>query len=193
MKAALLVIDPQRDFVDMVGPEVAAPALDAMAAVVDAARAGGVPVVWTQELHRPQRVDFGRELDGDEPVHCVEGTPGAELVLPVDPGDHLVRKRRYSAFFATDLDLLLRGLDVDTVVLTGMLTDVCVHYTGVDAHQHDLHVRVVPEACAGSSAEASAAAIAALRYLQRDAVLDLAAARTMLGLAPARSSASVIP
>ena len=185
MTAALLVIDPQADFVDMVGPQAAAPALAAMDELAAAARAGGTLVVWTQELHRRQHVDFGRELDGDEPVHCVEGTPGAELVLRPGPDDLLVPKRRYSAFFATDLDLLLRGLGVDTVVLCGMLTDVCVHYTGVDAHQHDLRVHVVPQACAGSSAEAAAAAIAALAYLQRRAVLPLAAAKELLATSPA--------
>lgn len=175
-RPALLVIDPQVDFLAMVdGGDTA---IAGMVTLVDAARAAGVPVVFTQELHRPGRVDFGRELDGDEPVHCVEGTPGAELVpmLRPGPGDHLVRKRRYSAFFATDLDLLLRGLEVDTVVACGMLSDVCVHYTCVDAHQLDLHVHVVPEACAGSSRAASDAAFAAVEYLQRGAVLSLDAA-----------------
>ncbi|MGI8660767.1 MAG: cysteine hydrolase family protein [Thermoleophilaceae bacterium] len=78
---------------------------------------------------------FGRELDGDEPVHCVEGTPGAALMPDFHPraGEHLIRKRRYSAFFMTDLDLLLRGLNVRTVVVCGFLTDVCVHYTCADA------------------------------------------------------------
>lgn len=175
--AALLVIDPQQDFAAMVGRS-AAPALDAMARLRDAATAGGVPVVITQELHRAGSVDVGRELDGDEPEHCVEGTPGAALVPALAPraGEHLVAKRRYSAFFATDLALLLRGLGADTVVLCGMLTDVCVHYTAVDAHQHDLHVRVVPEATAGSSPAAASAAVAAIAYLQRDSTLPLEAA-----------------
>jgi nicotinamidase-related amidase len=158
-----------------------------MERLVAAARSGVAPVVVTQELHRPGRVDFGRELDGEEPVHCVEGTPGAELVeaLRPGPGEHLVRKRRYSAFFATDLDLLLRGLNVDTVVACGMLSDVCVHYTCVDAHQLDLRVHVVPEACAGSSAAASLAAFAAVEYLQRGAVMALEAAADLLTGTPA--------
>ena len=176
-RPALLVIDPQVDFLALVepgGPQTcgAAEAIAGMERLVAAARSGGAPVVVTQELHRPGRVDFGRELDGEEPVHCVEGTPGAVLVeaLRPGPGEHLVRKRRYSAFFATDLDLLLRGLGVDTVVACGLLSDVCVHYTCVDAHQLDLRVHVVPEACAGSSAVASLAAFAAVEYLQRGAI-----------------------
>lgn len=180
--AALLVIDPQADFLGMVAPGSAEPALAAMRELVAAARDGDTPVVFTQELHRPGAVDVGRELDGDEPVHCVEGTPGAALVegLRPGPGDHLVPKRRYSAFFATDLDLLLRGLGVGTVVACGMLTDVCVHYTCVDAHQLDYRVRVVPAACAGSGAAPSAAAVAAISYLQHGAVLDLPAAVALL-------------
>lgn len=192
-RPALLVIDPQADFVALAGHEAAGPALAAMVRLVGAARDGGAPVVITQEVHRPGAVDFGRELDGDEPLHCVEGTPGAQLVADLRPrtGEHLVPKRRYSAFFATDLELLLRGLGVDTVVLCGMLTDVCVHYTAVDAHQRDLHVRVVPEACAGSSPEAARAAVAAVAYLQRDAVLTASEARAALtapaGIRPERS------
>lgn len=186
-RPALLVIDPQIDFLGLVeagGPHGcdAAAALAGMERLVAAARSGGAPVVVTQELHRPGRVDFGRELDGDEPVHCVEGTPGAELVaaLRPRPSEHLVRKRRYSAFFATDLGLLLRGLEVDTVVACGLLSDVCVHYTCVDAHQLDLRVHVVPEACAGSSPAAALASFAAVEYLQRGAVLPLDGASRLL-------------
>ena len=92
-----------------------------------------------------------------------------------------MRKRRYSAFWATDLELLLRGLGVETVIACGFLSDVCVHYTCVDAHQSDLRVFVVPEACAGSSAAASLAAFAAVEYLQHGAVLGLKAAAARLG------------
>lgn len=179
-RAALLVIDPQVDFLGLVeagSPQTCGPqdALAGMERLITAARAAGTPVVVTQELHRPGAVDFGRELDGHEPVHCVEGTPGAELVEALRPGpsEHLVRKRRYSAFFATDLDLLLRGLGIDTIVACGLLSDVCVHYTCVDAHQLDLRVHVVPEACGGSSAAASLAAFAAVEYLQSGAILTL--------------------
>ncbi len=174
---ALVVIDPQADFMPMVegGPDTA---LAAMGRLLEAARAGGRPVVVTQEVHRPGRVDFGRELDGDEPVHCVEGTAGAELVGVFDPlpGESLVRKRRYSAFFATDLDLLLRGLGVDTIVVCGFLADVCVHYTCADAHQLDYRLRLVPEACGGSTRAAAEAVFSAIERLQRGATVALESA-----------------
>lgn len=179
---ALLVIDPQVDFVAIAHDATAEPALTAIVRLVADARASGTPTIFTEEVHRPQLVDFGRELDGDEAVHCVEGTLGAELVPSVRPqaGEWLIRKRRYSAFFATDLDLLLRGLGVRTIVTCGLLTDVCVHYTCVDAHQLDYHVHVVPAACAGSSAAAASAAIEAIGYLQARAVLELDDACAML-------------
>lgn len=85
-------------------------------------------------------------------------------------GDYEVPKRRYSAFFGTDLQILLRGLKVDTLILVGGLTDVCVHYTFVDAHQHDDFCRVVSECVAGSSVAAHEAALTAMEYLQTGAV-----------------------
>lgn len=176
MTAALVVIDPQHDFVPLLAPGTGGPALQRCRALLRAARSAGVAVVVTQEAHRAEHVDFGRELEGDEPVHCVEGTPGVELLdglAPQPPGEWLIVKRRYSAFFATDLDLLLRGLGVDTVVLCGVLTDVCVHYTAADAHQLDYRVHVVGEACAGSSVAAHAAALDAIEYLQRGAVVSV--------------------
>lgn len=156
------------------GPE---PVLSAMARLVEEARAARLPIVVTQEVHRPERVDFGRELDGDEPVHCVEGTPGAALLPEFQPrpGEHMIRKRRYSAFFATDLDLLLRGLGVRTVIVCGFLTDVCVHYTCADAHQLDYRVRLVAEACGGSTPAASEAVFTAVKRLQHGALVRLEA------------------
>ncbi len=66
------------------------------------------------------------------------------------------------------------------MLLTGGLTDVCVHYTAVDAHQHDYHVRVVSDAVFGSSSNAHDAALDAIRYLQRNAVTDTDAAEELL-------------
>jgi nicotinamidase-related amidase len=140
-------------------------------AVVDAFRTAGLPVIWSQEVHRPDLADIGRELDGSEGVHCVLGAPGTELVAELRPrqDEHFIQKRRYSVFFGTDLEIVLRGMNISTLVLVGMLTDVCVHYTFVDAHQRDFFVRVVTDCVSGSSVPAHDAALQAMRYLQRDA------------------------
>jgi nicotinamidase-related amidase len=139
--------------------------------VVDACRAAGVPVVFSQEVHRRDLVDFGRELDGDESIHCLEGDPGTELVEEFRPrqGDYLIAKRRYSCFFGTDLEILLRGLKVHTLLLVGGLTDVCVHYTFADAHQWNYHVRVLEDCVLGSTVERHNAALSAMEYLQHGA------------------------
>ena len=142
-----------------------------IADVVDAFRSAGRPVIWSQEVHRPDLADIGRELDGSEGIHCVLGAPGTEIVaeLVPRPDEHLIQKRRYSVFYGTDLDIILRGMGIRTLVLVGMLTNVCVHYTFVDAHQGDYVVRVVTDCVSGSSDEAHHAALEAMRYLQRDA------------------------
>jgi nicotinamidase-related amidase len=141
-----------------------------------AARAADVPVVFFQEVHRPSGVDFGRELDGTEGVHCVEGQPGTDLEPSLRPlldeshqEFHIV-KRRYSGFIGTDFEIVLRGLRASTLILVGGLTDVCVHYTFADAHQRDYYVRVVTDCVGGSSQYRHDAALDAMEYLQTGAL-----------------------
>jgi nicotinamidase-related amidase len=158
--------------------------------LVSTARRHDVPVVFIQEVHKPSLVDIGRELDGAEGPHAIEGEPSTELADGLDPRpeEFLIRKRRYSAFFATELDLVLRSYGTRTVLLVGGLTDVCIHYTAVDAHQHDYFVRVATDAVGGSSERAHAAALEAIRYLQRDALVtaaDMAEAMAATAAAPA--------
>ncbi len=137
-------------------------------ALVGAARRHGVPIVFFQEAHRRDLVDFGRELDGAEGIHLLEGDAGTEIAsdLEVRPEDYVITKRRYSCFFGTELEILLKGLQADTLLLVGGHTDVCVHYTFVDAHQHDYFCRVVEDCVAGSSLEAHDASLRAMEYLQ---------------------------
>jgi nicotinamidase-related amidase len=141
--------------------------------VLAAARAAGIPPIFIQEVHKRSLVDFGRELDGEEGIHCLEGDRATELADGIEPtaDEYLIRKRRYSAFFATELELVLRSYGARSLVLVGTLTDVCVHYTFADAHQHDYHCRVVTDCVGGSSPAAHEAALAAMRYLQRDCLL----------------------
>lgn len=145
--------------------------------LIDLARAADVPVVYIQEVHKPSLVDIGRELDGAEGPHCIEGRDGTELASWLDPRpeEFVIRKRRYSAFFGTELEIVLKGYRADTLLLVGGLTDVCIHYTAVDAHQHDYHVRVLTDCVGGSSERAHDYALEAIEYLQRDALVEAAA------------------
>ena len=145
--------------------------------LIDKARARDIPVIFIQEVHRPDLVDFGRELDGSEAIHCIETDPGTDIAVEEMgflPTDYLIKKRRYSAFFGTDFEILLRGLKIDTLLLCGGLTDVCVHYTFVDGHQSDYFCRVVEDCVAGSCKEAHQASLRAMEYLQTGARCSLA-------------------
>jgi nicotinamidase-related amidase len=145
--------------------------IDRAEQLVAAARNAGVPVIFFQEVHRRSGVDFGRELDGAEGPHCIEGEQATELWPTLRPAEgeiHIV-KRRYSGFIGTEFEIVLRGLGVSTLVLIGGLTDVCVHYTFADAHQRDYHVRVVEDCVGGSTPVRHDAALDAMEYLQAGA------------------------
>lgn len=140
--------------------------------VIDAAREGNVPIIFLQESHRKSGVDYGREMDGDEDMHLREDWPGTAIAaeeVGLRDDDYIIVKRRYSGFIGTDLQILLRGLKADTLILVGGLTNICVHYTFADGHQSDYHCRVIEDCVAGSSIEAHDAALANMEYLQHGA------------------------
>jgi nicotinamidase-related amidase len=171
-RPALLVIDMQRDFVEPgapcynVGAEHTVPRI---AAAVAQMRAAGLPVIWTVEAHRPGGIDAGLENSDDcafEP-HTVEGTRGFEIMDELAPGpdDLVVRKRRYNCFLGTELELLLKALAVDTLLVTGVSSDVCVHWTVGEAFQRDYRVRVLEDCVAGTSEADHAASLLIMRNL----------------------------
>lgn len=182
-RAALLVIDMQHDFVDpesgcyAIGAETI---VDPIRTLVERARAVQMPVIFTQEVHRPDQLDAGRERDAGAgspypgstpddplPIHCVEGTKGVEIVdaLAPRPEDVRIAKRRYSCFLGTDLQLLLNGLEVETLLITGVCSNICVLWTVGDAYQLDYHARVIEDCVAGTSQEEHEAALTIMRPL----------------------------
>jgi ureidoacrylate peracid hydrolase len=86
--------------------------------------------LYTNQWLRPDDALFKKPIP-----HCLIDTWGAQLVdaLHRAPDDLIVRKRRYSAFFGTDLDLLLREHTITTVIITGVVTNICVRSTVHDA------------------------------------------------------------
>ena len=172
-RPVLLVIDIQQSAFDPAMPGIPgmpkySARMQAAADLVKAARGFDIPIVFVQEAHRPNLVDFGRELDGQERIHCIETHASTQIAKEVEmrPDDYFIRKRRYSCFFGTDLEILLKGLKASTLILIGGLTDVCVHYTFADGHQHDYFCRVVEDCVAGSSEMAHEASLRAMEYLQ---------------------------
>ncbi|MFT4465583.1 MAG: cysteine hydrolase family protein [Sodalis sp. (in: enterobacteria)] len=147
--------------------------LRARTVVVDAARDADVPIVFIQEIHHRSKADYGRELDGDENIHCLDGEPGTPLAweeMGMRETDFFIQKQRYSAFFGTGLEIMLKAFKAETVIMVGGFTDVCVHCTFADGHQHDYHCRVVDDCVAGSSPAAHEASLRAMEYLQHGAL-----------------------
>lgn len=132
-KPAILVVDMLNDFVTgALGCDRAQSIVPATAQLLDAARAAGVPVIFCNDAHR-KGIDRELEIWGD---HAIAGTPGAEVIpeLKVSEVDYVVPKRRYSGFFQTELDILLKELGVKTVVMTGLHAHMCVRHTSADAY-----------------------------------------------------------
>jgi nicotinamidase/pyrazinamidase len=159
-RTALVVVDVQNDFAHPDGSLYVAggdEVVEPINALSRAAASGDAVVVLTQDWHPPSTPHF--EPDGDWPVHCVRGTWGARLADGLDPSaDAIVRKGTrgedgYSAFtmrdpvsgeeVATGLGGLLRERRVESVVVVGLATDVCVAATAGDAARLGFDTRVV--------------------------------------------------
>ena len=157
-RTALVVIDMQNDFLSgdgwyaQSGIDIShmQQSIEPVQALVAGAREQGVPVIWTQHGFRDM-TDAGvfamlRDFMKDGGLR--KDTWGYELIRELDarPNDWRVEKNRLSSFFATNLDLILRGLDVDTLLICGVLTNQCVKATAVDANFRDYKPIVVREA-----------------------------------------------
>jgi len=162
MRPAVLIIDVINDFVSgVLGSERAAGIVPSIRGLLRYARGKGVPVIYVTDAHLPEG---DREFE-IWPRHAVEGSEGAQVVEGLEPkaGDHHIRKRRYSGFYATGLDALLRELIVDTLVLTGVATNICVQHTAADAFFRGYRI-VVPRDCV--EAPTDEAQEASLNYMK---------------------------
>ncbi|WP_029150929.1 cysteine hydrolase family protein [Microbacterium indicum] len=151
--------------------------------IVDHAREKDIPVVWIQEVHKPHLIDIGRELDGSEGPHCLEDSPYTAIATGLAPraDEFHITKRRYSAFFGTELDTVLKSYGVDSLVLIGGFTDICILYTSVDAHQKDFFLNVVTDVVAGSSVQAHDDALKMIHYLQHKSLVESSEVEEWLG------------
>lgn len=166
----LLVIDMQNDFVSPSAPLATPNGLTIVPTIASLARQcrlANMPIIYSMEMHRPGLEDFGIEGFFEVP-HCLEGTEGCEIVEGLQPadGDHVVTsKRRYDAFLGTELDLLLRCLGVENLLITGVCTDICVTSTVQHARNLDYRCFVVSDAVDGTSAERHSAALLNLPHV----------------------------
>ena len=142
--SALLVIDMQRFFLEATSPTFTcggAAILPSVKRIVDVFRQAGRPVIFTRHVHHPGDLDsgiMGWWWEGK----CLEGSPESEVhadLLP-RPGEKVVFKHRYSAFYNTDLETVLRCLKVEDVVVSGIMTNMCCESTARDAYSRDYRV-----------------------------------------------------
>ncbi|MCY3867670.1 MAG: cysteine hydrolase [Chloroflexi bacterium] len=153
---ALLVVDMLKDFFDQGGAMVLEGGKALYAPhqkLLAAARAAHMPVFWLNQSLPPDDSLFEMRA-----VHCLAGSWGAEVVdeLPVEEGDIVIPKRRYSGFFQTTLDLTLRERGIDTVIVTGVVTNICVRSTVHDAFFLRYQVLVPEDLVMATSPQAQA-------------------------------------
>lgn len=159
-RTTLLVIDmlsgwdfPDADVVLSRATAIAAP----LAALARRCRAQGVPVIYANDNHGRWRSDV-RQVVAAAIEAGGDGAAIAHLLQP-EPGDYIVLKPRHSAFHATPLELLLRDLGTQRLVLTGMSSDQCVLYTAADARMRDYEIVVARDCVATQSDERQRAAL----------------------------------
>ncbi|KPU26731.1 isochorismatase [Caloranaerobacter sp. TR13] len=153
---AILVIDMLNDFIGEKAPlrcpggEKIVPNLQRLFEWVRNREDDDVVLVHIQEAHRKNDADFRVR-----PVHAVKGTWGSDFIKELYPqeDEYIVPKRRHSGFAYTDLDLYLREENIDTVVVTGVWTNVCVRSTASDALYHAYKVIALSDGCASKTEE----------------------------------------
>jgi ureidoacrylate peracid hydrolase len=161
--SALVVVDMQNGFCHPAGSfaklglpvDRLAGAVPGCARLVDAARAAKVPVIFTRYVYQPSYADGGVVTDlllpqMKEVGSLAAGSWDAEIVSELAPaaGDVVIDKSRYSAFYGTRLEPVLTSAHIDSLVIAGVTTNMCVETTARDASQRDYYTFVVSDATA---------------------------------------------
>ncbi|MBW6463162.1 MAG: isochorismatase family cysteine hydrolase [Bacillota bacterium] len=152
---ALLVIDMIVDFIDPSGALYIGPVAGELTSAVrdrlESYRVSGDTVIYICDRHLEEDREF--EIF---PPHSIDGTGGSDIVSELTPrnGERAIYKRRYSAFFGTDLDLTLREKKVSELELAGCVTNICVLYTAAEARMLNYQVTVYKKAVNGFDPEA---------------------------------------
>ena len=172
-KSAVIVIDMLNDFVT--GP-IASPRvnhiIEPIKNLCDYARKHDMPVFYANDCHTPE-VDKEFKVWGP---HAVEGTKGAEVIDELKPqeGDFVVPKKTYSAFFQTPLALILKELDVDTVIITGWQADCCCRHTSADAFFRGFNIVVPRETTDTTTEEGYVGGLEYIKTIYGGTICDLA-------------------
>ena len=156
MTSAALIIDMQEDFFAHERLSQRRTILtQRVNELVGICREGGVPVVWVKQEFAPDLSDAMLEAKKAGIRVVIAGTPGAAILSQLDyrPSDHLVVKKRYSAFFGTNLDELLTRIKPTQLIVAGINTHACVRTAVIDAYQRDYEVILARECIESYDAE----------------------------------------
>ena len=143
MKAVVLIIDVLQDFFKKGRLKDHQEKLTtSINELVDIARDKGLPIIWVRQEFKDDLSDAFLEMKKSGKKRTIEGTDGCQLLPELNhrENDYEIIKKRYSAFFGTNLDYLLGRLGVDTLILAGINTHACVRTAAVDACQRDYEV-----------------------------------------------------
>src|SRR5262249_51555893 len=137
LKPMLLVIDVLVDFLDPRPETDRVELVKAIGALVQACRAAGHPIAWVRQEFEPDLSDALREVRQKNIPITIKGTEGCKIIPELIPhaGESQIIKKRYSAFFGTELEQIILAQGVDTLVLAGVNTHACVRTTAIDAYQ----------------------------------------------------------
>jgi len=166
--SALLVVDMQRFFLDAASPTFACGGVAIVPTVkrlIAAFRAAGRPTIFTRHAHHPDDLDSGI-MGWWWKGKCIEGSPESEIhaELAPRPSEKVVLKHRYSAFYNTDLETVLRCLKVEDLVITGTMTNMCCESTARDAYYRDYRVFIPADGTGTISEEMHLASLLNLAF-----------------------------
>jgi nicotinamidase-related amidase len=142
------------------------------------ARSSRLPVIFACDSFLEQDFIFRGRMK----PHSIRGTAGAAVVADLAPeaGDVVLQKRRFSAFFKTDLDQTLRTLGCDAIAVTGIATNVCVLATVLDGLSHDFEVVWLRDCCAAHRPEVHEATLALYAHFPLEPLLRITTARELV-------------
>ena len=135
----LIVIDMLNDFLADWEPARRQALTEAINQLVQTMRTHSHPIIWVRQEFEPDLRDAFPEMKARGIHKVIKGTPGCEIVpeLAPAPSDTVIVKKRYSAFFGTELDEILADLRPDMVIIAGINTHACIRTTAIDAYQRD--------------------------------------------------------
>jgi len=204
-KTAMIVVDMQNAFLSDEGSMTQGgmdiselkKTVTPVVRLVDACHGSDVPVIFTRMVLRADYKDAGlrseRRPEFKRINSLVVGTWDVELDprMDVQPGDYILDKTRYSSFYNTNLEVILRGLQVETLIVCGVTTEICVESTVRDAYFRDYKIFVPENAVAAMDVDRHRGTLKTIQYgfgtvTSSEAVIDA------LGITPVRQKSPVV-